>query len=366
MLKILTVIGARPQFIKAAALSGELANDPDLNEVIVNTGQHYDKDMSEVFFAELGIPEPKYNLNIHGLSHGVMTGRMLESLEKVCLNEEPDWVLLYGDTNSTLAGALAASKLNIPIVHVEAGLRSNNLSMPEEVNRIVTDRLSSLLLCPTALAEENLTREGFPLPCTASSGQRIVNVGDIMFDAVKKFSNKEVGELTKKVISRANGKFALATIHRPSNTDCKETLQEIFDAFSTISKTLKIILPIHPRTRKKIIDFDITFDRENIIVIDPAPYGALQHLISRAEFVMTDSGGLQKEAYFHRKKCITLRDETEWVETISSGWNTLTGSSFENILKAVDNVGTRPDEYVNFYGSGDTAKKIIAELKLNA
>jgi len=334
--------------------------------VIVNTGQHYDKDMSDIFFSELGILEPRYNLSIHGLSHGVMTGRMLESIEKVCLEEKPDWMLLYGDTNSTLAGALAASKLGIPIAHVEAGLRSNNLSMPEEINRIVTDRLSTLLFCPTEQAEDNLRREGFPLPCTANRMQRIVNVGDIMLDAVKKFSNTILNNATQNVLSKVNGPFVLATIHRPSNTDDIQNLKQIFSAFEEISNDIKIVFPIHPRTRKKIADFGITFNEEKVMVINPLSYVTLQQIISHSEFVMTDSGGLQKEAYFHKKKCITLRDETEWLETVSSGWNTLTGASYEKIISAVNDIYKLPIDYVDYYGTGTTGLHIIGELKSNA
>lgn len=347
-------------------MSVDIANDPDLEEVIVNTGQHYDKDMSEIFFSELGILEPKYNLNISGLSHGVMTGRMLERIEEVCLEEKPDWMLLYGDTNSTLAGTLAASKLGIPIAHVEAGLRSNNLAMPEEVNRIVTDRLSSLLFCPTKQAEYNLRKEGFPLPCTGNRMQKVVNVGDIMFDAVKKFSNKTLNSDAQNVLSKANGPYALATIHRPSNTDDIQNLKQILSAFEEISKDIKIVFPVHPRTRKKIADFGITFDEEKVITINPLSYITLQQVIAHSEYVMTDSGGLQKEAYFHKKKCITLREETEWIETVVSGWNTLTGASYEKIISAVNNITKLTSEYVNYYGTGRTGLDIIGELKSNA
>lgn len=361
-MKILTVVGARPQFIKAAAMSAEIMNHPDLHEVIVNTGQHYDKGMSDVFFSELGIPDPKYNLNIHSLSHGSMTGRMLEGLEEVFLSEKPDWILLYGDTNSTLAGALAASKTQIPIAHIESGLRSHNMAMPEEINRIVTDRLSSLLLCPTPQSEENLLREGFPFPCSGYPLQRVVNVGDIMFDAVKKFSGGEADKITKEAISRVNGAYILATVHRPSNTDNQENLQQIFDALSEIANSVKVIVPVHPRTRKKLDDFGIVYDPKSVILIDPVSYVSLQVLISGSNFVITDSGGLQKEAYFHLKRCITLRDDTEWGETVTSGWNVLAGASRRNIIAAAT-MSSEPAEHVDFYGSGNAAKKIITELK---
>ena len=334
--------------------------------MIVNTGQHYDENMSDIFFSELGILKPKYNLNIHGLSHGEMTGKMLSSIEKICMDEKPDWMLLYGDTNSTLAGALAASKLHIPIAHVESGLRSNNLSMPEEVNRIVTDRLSTLLFCPTEQAEKNLTREGYPLPCTGDRLQKIINVGDIMFDAVKKFSSKNLNNVSQEILSKVNGEYALATIHRPSNTDDFDNLKQIFSAFDEISKSMKVLFPIHPRTRKKVDDFGFTFDSENVVMIEPVSYITLQQLISKSKFVMTDSGGLQKEAYFHKKKCITLRDETEWSETVSSGWNTITGANFKKIVSAVNDIDIVPEEYVNYYGSGITGLDIIRELKSNA
>jgi len=322
--------------------------------------------MSDIFFIELGMSEPKYNLNIHSLSHGAMTGKMLERIEQICMDEKPDWVLLYGDTNSTLAGALAASKLHIPIAHVEAGLRSNNLSMPEEVNRIVTDRLSTLLLCPTEQAEKNLVDEGYPLPCTGNRMQRITNVGDIMFDAVKKFSVKSLNETAQEVLSKVDGSYALATIHRPSNTDDIDNLKQIFEAFDEISKNTKIVFPIHPRTRKKVADFGLSLDNESLIMIDPVSYVTLQQLISKSKFVMTDSGGLQKEAYFHKKKCITLREETEWSETVSSGWNTITGANFNKIIDAVNIIDLVPEDYVDYYGSGRTGLDIISELKLNA
>jgi UDP-GlcNAc3NAcA epimerase len=275
-------------------------------------------------------------------------------------------MLLYGDTNSTLAGTLAASKLGIPIAHVEAGLRSNNLAMPEEVNRIVTDRLASLLFCPTKQAEYNLRKEGFPLPCTGNRMQKVVNVGDIMFDAVKKFSNNTLNSDAQNVLSKANGPYALATIHRPSNTDDIQNLKQIFSAFEEISKDIKIVFPVHPRTRRKIADFGITFDEEKVITITPLSYITLQQVIANSEYVMTDSGGLQKEAYFHKKRCITLREETEWIETVVSGWNTLTGASYEKIISAVNNINKLTSEYVNYYGTGRTGLDIIGELKSNA
>lgn len=321
--------------------------------------------MSEIFFSELGIPEPKYNLNISSLSHGVMTGRMLERIEEVCLEEKPDWMLLYGDTNSTLAGALAASKLSIPIAHVEAGLRSNNLAMPEEINRIVTDRLSTLLFCPTEQAEDNLRKEGFPLPCSRNRMQKVLNVGDIMLDAVKKFSNNTLNDDSRNVMSKVNSPFILATIHRPSNTDNIQNLKQIFSAFDKISNNIKIVFPVHPRTRKKITDFGITFDQEKVITINPLSYITLQQIIARSEYVMTDSGGLQKEAYFHKKKCITLREETEWIETVESGWNTLTGASYEKIISAVKNIDKMTSEYINYYGTGRAGLDIICQLKSN-
>lgn len=355
-MKIVTALGARPQFIKAATVSREL-NKAGIKEVIIHTGQHFDPNMSQVFFDEMEIPTPDYNLEISGLNHGAMTGRMLEKIEEVLVVEKPDWVLVYGDTNSTLAGALAASKLHIPVAHVEAGLRSFEMKMPEEINRILTDRISTLLFCPTTTAVKNLTKEGFKeFDC------EIIQSGDVMFDAVLYYKEKIKSHSTVLQKENLQAKpFVLATIHRAENTNDPNRLKEICIALNEINKKIQVILPIHPRTRAFLKDQNLKLD---VTLIDPVGYFDMLALLEACQLVMTDSGGLQKEAYFFNKYCLTLRDQTEWVELIEAGFNTLVGANRQQILAGFQealtkNVISKSD----LFGNGN-ASRLIAE-KLN-
>ncbi len=358
-MKIVTVIGARPQFVKAAVVSrgineyNERTNEAKIQELIVHTGQHFDENMSDIFFKQMNIPKPHYNLEVNSLSHGAMTGKMLAKIEEVLMVEKPDWVLVYGDTNSTIAGALAAKKMHIKVAHVEAGLRSFNMDMPEEVNRILTDRISDILFCPTQTAIDNLVKEGYD-----NLNIRKVRCGDVMYDAAlyyKKWATKP--ETVSDDIP-----FVLSTIHRQENTDSSKDLISIFDALGEIAKDYKVILPLHPRTIKKLDDFQIR-PNQNIQILKPVGYFEMIWLLSNCRFVITDSGGLQKEAFFFKKPCITVRDETEWVELLHQGVNFLTGS---NKIKIVDTYNKIKDLSFDFdkdlYGIGDTGRSIIAEL----
>jgi len=355
-MKIITVVGARPQFVKAAVVSRAIIEhnkehpDNQIEEKIVHTGQHYDKNMSDVFFEEMEIPRPCYTLGIGGGSHGAMTGRQLEKIEEVLLKEKPDYVLVYGDTNSTLAGALAAAKLHIPVVHVEAGLRSFNMDMPEEINRILTDQISSLLFCPTETAVENLENEGFD-----KRPSKIHNIGDVMYDAAKFYEAKSV---KPDALKDQTNSFALVTIHRADNTDDLGRLKEIVSALNELSKKMTVICPLHPRTHNVIKSEGLNLDA---IVLEPVSYFEILWLLKNCELVLTDSGGLQKEAYFFKKNCITLRDQTEWVETVASGWNQLVGANAQKILLAVENV-TENLEWPELYGDGTSAKKLVNVL----
>jgi len=363
VMKIVTVIGARPQFIKAATVSrvlsdfGENIHNP-INEVIVHTGQHYDKKMSEVFFNQLGIPHPQYNLGIAEKNHGAMTGRMLEQIEKVLLAEKPHVVLVYGDTNSTLAAALAAAKIHIPVAHVEAGLRSFNMAMPEEINRILADRVSDMLFCPTQTAVVNLANEG------VTAGVHLV--GDVMYDAALYYRKKAAKQFSLDRWRLEGKDYILCTIHRAENTDNREKLEEIFSAFNQISHTKKVVIPLHPRTLKMVQQYGLEKYLENLLILEPVSYLEMTTLIGSAQTIMTDSGGLQKEAFFHRVPCITLRDETEWIETIEMGWNCLCPAKLRIIMekwshmtdpKAVDSL--RTDSLENPYGTGDAAESIV-------
>jgi UDP-GlcNAc3NAcA epimerase len=357
-LKVVTIVGARPQFIKAAAVSRAFRNagQAAVEEVLVHTGQHYDENMSKVFFEELDIPEPKYNLEISGGSHGVMTGRMLEAIEQVLLEEKPDWVLIYGDTNSTLAGALAAAKLHIRVAHVEAGLRSFNMRMPEEINRILSDRISTLLLCPTKTAVANLSNEGL------KSG--VSNVGDVMYD-VALFYRDQAREKSR-ILSDLNleeGRFALATCHRAENTDNPQRLGEIMQALAEIARQMPVVLPLHPRTRKLIDEHSLNHHLNNIQTVDPLPFLDMVGLEQAASVILTDSGGVQKEAFFYGVPCITMRDETEWVETVELGWNRLVGASRERILDAFADHSKRPAATAaSPYGDGKASERILSAL----
>ena len=349
-MKIITVIGARPQFIKAGALSREFLRHVDIEEIIVHTGQHFDENMSDVFFGQMSIPKPKYNLAINGLGHGAMTGQMLEKIEKVLIQETPDWVLVYGDTNSTIAGALAAKKLHIKVAHVEAGLRSFNMSMPEEINRILTDRISDLLLCPTDTAVDNLNKEGYK-----NLDISILKSGDVMQDAAMFYSKKEQAPNFK-----IPEEFILSTIHRAENTDNDKRLSSILSGLNFIAKSIPVILPLHPRTKNIIKKGN--FDMNNLTIVDPVGYLEMVYLLQRSKIVMTDSGGLQKEAFFFKKPCITLRDETEWVELVKGGFNTLVGANEKLIKNAFKNQSYNIDFNVNLYGKGGACKNIVEKL----
>ena len=352
-MKLITIIGARPQFIKAAAVSREIAKHQDIKEIIIHTGQHFDANMSEIFFDQMQIPKPDYNLGINSLTHGAMTGRMIEKIEEVLLQDKPDWVLVYGDTNSTIAGSLAAKKLHIKVAHVEAGLRSFNRKMPEEINRILTDKISDLLLCPTDTAVKNLQNEGIG----NNSLARIVKCGDVMQDAAIFYS-----ELAQKPQISLPEQFILATIHRAENTDDPFRLKSIFDAFQEITDDIPIILPLHPRTKMKIKN--LKFKNENINIIKPIGYLEMIYLLKTCSLVMTDSGGLQKEAFFFKKPCVTLRDETEWIELIENGFNKIVGADEDKIISGYQEMSKIKNNYnINLYGNGEASKKIINELK---
>lgn len=373
-MKIVTIVGARPQFIKAAAVSREIANHPEINEVIVHTGQHFDANMSDIFFEEMQIPRPHYHLQINSMSHGAMTGRMLEKIEEVLLKEKPDYVLVYGDTNSTLAGALAAKKLHIKVVHVEAGLRSFNMRMPEEINRILTDRISDILYCPTETAVTNLRNEGFTnvvlLNChqslTINHLPVVINTGDVMQDAALFYSQFSAGKSSIiKTLSLNVEDFVLCTIHRAENTDVPERLNGIIKALLTISKELRIVLPLHPRTRKILessFDWSLFDEHPSLHLIDPVGYFDMIELLKHTKIVMTDSGGLQKEAYFFRKPSITLRDETEWVELVQVGVNQLAGSDSDSIIDAYNSMKICNSFADNLYGNGSASSNIINQL----
>jgi UDP-GlcNAc3NAcA epimerase len=354
--KILTVVGARPQFVKASVVSRALRARPEFQEIIVHTGQHFADTMSDVFFSELGIPSPKYNLGINTLSHGAMTGRMLEALENVIRAEDPGTVLVYGDTNSTLAGALAAKKLHKRVAHVEAGLRSSDMRMPEEVNRVLTDRISDLLFCPTTGAVENLQREGFDgFPC------RIVECGDVMFDALLYFRERAyLSEKTAVQLPSPLKDFVLATVHRAENTDDAGRLKDIFTALEKIHRRMPVVVLIHPRTRKRLDELGI--DPE-VSLLEPVGYLEMLYLLEHCRMVLTDSGGLQKEAFFLRRCCLTLRETTEWTELVEHGVNFLVGSSPEHILQTFDAcLGRQFDFGAQLYGDGKAGEKIVDAL----
>jgi len=353
-MKIATVLGARPQFIKAAPVSRAFqtycADHPErpVREVIIHTGQHYDDEMSAVFFREMSIPEPQYHLGVASGSHGQQTGQMLQRIEEVLLHEKPDGVLVYGDTNSTLAGALAAAKLNIPLAHVEAGLRSFNRLMPEEINRVVVDHFSSLLLCPSQVAIDHLHTEGI------TAGVHLV--GDVMADALSLFSAlADSGSDIHERLGLVKGAYLLATVHRAENTDDPERLAGILSAFGQADE--RIVLPLHPRTKKVIDSLGLTVPRQ-VKVIKPVGYLDMIALEKSARMILTDSGGIQKEAYWLGVPCVTLRDETEWVETIESGWNQLAGAEEDKIVHTIRSFA-RPESRPGLYGNGRTAENIL-------
>ncbi len=349
MRKIVTILGARPQFVKAAVLSRVIRRHRLLEEVIVHTGQHFDKNMSDVFFEEMQIPHPRYNLAINGLGHGAMTGQMLEKIEEVLLVETPALVIVYGDTNSTLAGALAARKLHIPVAHVEAGLRSFNMRMPEETNRILTDRISDLLFCPTQTAMDNLQQEGFD-----HFKAEVVLSGDIMKDAVEFYSEHIPAE--ENIVSKLRLKsddFVLATIHRQENTDDEDILEAIFNSLGKIHRDCEVVAPLHPRTAKAIEQFGILTD---VTVIDPVGYLEMLQLLQHCKIVVTDSGGLQKEAFFSKRPCLVVRPQTEWVELVQYGFARLTSAKnlydefskgFEPLDHSIDLFGNQVGERIH-------------------
>lgn len=359
MLRILTVVGARPQFIKAAAVSRaiEVHGAGNVSESLLHTGQHFDSNMSDVFFTELGIPAPKYNLGISGGTHGAMTGRMIEGIETIIATEKPDWLLIYGDTNSTLAGAVAAAKLHVPIAHVEAGLRSFNMRMPEEINRILSDRISSLLFCPTSTAEANLRAEGLVAG--------VYNVGDVMYDVALHYKaqagNKSDALNRLGVVPQG---FVLSTCHRAENTDDAARLSDILSALSEIAKDLPVVLPLHPRTRKIIADRDLTHLLSGLILTEPLSFLDMVALEQAAALIVTDSGGVQKEAFFYGVPCVTMRDETEWVETVDLGWNMIAGAKCEVIVQAAHTFLTHPPAASQSapYGTGNAAERIVETM----
>ncbi len=349
-MKVLSVVGARPQFIKAAVVSEKLRDVAD--EVLLHTGQHYDFEMSSVFFEELGLPPPDYNLGVGSGTHGYQTGEMLKGIERVIMDEKPDIVLVYGDTNSTLAGALAAVKLHVKVAHVEAGLRSFDRRMPEEINRVLTDHASDILFAPTKTAVENLRREGI------TSG--VYLTGDVMYDVALRFS--EIAERRSDILQRlglAKGGYFLATVHRPENADSEKRLRGIMDAFSRLP--LPVVFPVHPRTRKGMERWNIKAG-DNVILLEPVGYFDMLILEKNARKILTDSGGVQKEAYFFGVPCVTLRTTTEWTETLEGGWNVLVGADVDRILEAA----TAPPPVAprgEHYGRGDAAERIVEILR---
>lgn len=350
-MKIVSIIGARPQFIKCAPVSRELRHTA--HEIIIHTGQHYDDSMSGVFFRDLCLPEPDYHLGVGSGAHGQQTGDMLKKIEEVLVAEKPECVVVYGDTNSTLAGGLAAAKLHIPVVHVEAGLRSFNRRMPEEINRVMTDHLSDLLMCPTETAVRNLRREGI------TRGVHLV--GDVMYDAL--LDNIEIAKQVSTILDRLRVRpqqFLLATVHRAENTDQPQRLEGIVKAFLALAKSGQtVVFPAHPRTKKQLEQLSCDWT-DRLILTDPVSYLDMVLLESEARVILTDSGGIQKEAWWLRVPCITLRDETEWVETVECGWNRLVGSSTHRILEAVED--TKPGHHTRWPWRRSEASKNVAAL----
>ena len=364
-MKIVTIIGARPQIIKAAALSRAIRNHyaDRIHEVIVHTGQHYDDNMSQVFFDELGIPHPDYNLHVGSATHGVQTARMTEGIEKVLMDEKPDCIVLYGDTNSTLAGAVAAAKIHVPVVHIEAGLRSFNKNMPEEINRIVCDHCSTLLFTPTKAGMENLKHEGFPIGNNGPfsiDNPKVYHCGDIMYDNSLHFST--LAEEKAQILNRLgleDKPYVLATLHRDGNTDYPERLNAILEAFAEIAKEITVVLPMHPRTRKKAGDYHAG----NVIITEPVSFLEMIQLEKHARLILTDSGGVQKESYFFQKPCIILRPETEWVEIVETGAATLADADKTKILEASRrHLQHPPVDFPAIFGDGHAAEFILDKL----
>ncbi len=375
-MKIVTIVGARPQFIKAAVVSWAIQTSnkkkKKIQEILVHTGQHYDYLMDKVFFEELDLPQPHYHLGVGSGSHGKQTGIMLERIEAILQKEKPEVVLVYGDTNSTLAGALAAAKLNIPVAHVEAGLRSYNQAMPEEINRLITDHLSTFLFCPTAQAVQNLLKEGI----RDGKGKIVKNVGDVMYDSILYYSKLaesrstilqelnlaiQKSEVRSQKLKLRTPNYYLATLHRAENTDDPKRLKSILKALNEIGKDAPVILPLHPRTKKMMKIYNLSPDIHRIKLIDPVSYLNMLILEKNAMAILTDSGGVQKEAYWLRVPCLTLRDETEWVETVESGWNVLVGAGTRKILKGLEHLERRRSfrRGMELFGDGKAGEKIL-------
>jgi UDP-N-acetylglucosamine 2-epimerase len=350
MMKVASIVGARPQFIKAAPLDRELRRDHQ--HLLIHTGQHYDYTMSAIFFDELGIPEPDYNLGIGSASHGQQTGEMLVGIEETLLGEQPHCVVVYGDTNSTLAGALAAAKLHLPLAHVEAGLRSYNRDMPEEINRVLTDHAADLLFCPTETAVKNLAREGLT--------EGVYNVGDVMYDAVlQSMDAVEKSSAVLDSLDLESGSYLLATVHRAGNTDNLQNLSSILEALSEVEEA--VVFPAHPRTRRAMEGIGYA-PSPHVHLLEPVGYLEMLKLEKNARLVLTDSGGVQKEAFFFGVPCVTLREETEWVETVEAGWNTLVGANKERILQAVHTFRPEGDQ-PQVFGDGKASEKIVRHLE---
>ncbi len=373
MIRLLTIIGARPQIIKAAAISRAVRTKfaGQVEEHILHTGQHYDANMSEVFFRELGIPEPDYNLHVGSGSHGVQTARIIEGIESVLTEQHYDGVIVYGDTNSTLAAAVAASKIHVPVFHVEAGLRSFNMGMPEEINRIVCDQLSSVLFTPTMTGLRNLEAEGFSsiksrVRFADGRGQRVVLSGDVMFDNSMYFS--AMADVQSDIIERLGlryRQFVLATIHRPANTDNPENLRSIFRALNDIAEQhqMDVVLPLHPRTRKIMENEGMNgLMSERVRIIEPASFFEIIRLEKNATIVMTDSGGVQKEAFFYGTPCVILRPETEWVEIVEAGAGIIADADYERIMAAYEQLVNKPVQFPALFGDGHASEKIISEI----
>lgn len=356
MIKIITVLGARPQFIKSSCVSRAIeqhnkTSDKTISEIILHTGQHYDFEMSESFFRELELKKPIYNLDINDCSHGAMTGRMLEKVESILVAEKPDVVIVYGDTNSTLAGALASAKLNIKVAHIEAGLRSFNRKMPEEINRVLVDHVSTLLFCPTETAVKNLNREGI--------FDGAIEVGDVMYDAALHFRGLAKTRLALDRWGVREKDYVLCTIHRAENTDNKNRLLNILQALNEIAERVKVVLPLHPRTKSKLSAYDLSGYLDNLTVISPVSYLEMLRLEMGAHSIITDSGGVQKEAFFNRIPCLTVRDETEWIETVDLGWNEICGADRATIVKNWNGINGMSRKSALPYGDGQASNKII-------
>jgi len=353
MKKIVSIIGARPQFVKAAMMSQEIQKHSDIQEIVIHTGQHFDNNMSQLFFNEMGIRQPDYNLDIHSLPHGAMTGRMMDKIEEILMIQQPDAVMVYGDTDSTLAGALAAKKLLIKVIHVEAGLRSFNMKMPEEINRVLTDRVSDLLFCPTDTAMRNLHQEGID-----TLGAKIVKTGDIMKDAALHFASK-----ARQPNHDLPDHFALCTLHRAENTDNLSILTQLMLTLETACDIIPVVIPLHPRTKQQLLAAHYDLDYSPVTFLEPVGYLEMLYLLQHSSIVLTDSGGLQKEAYFFHKGCLTLRSETEWTELVENHYNQIVGHDTNLILSSLsNNLQKMPTFKDNLYGDGHAAAFMLSQI----